>query len=207
QVEELMALLPVRLPFAARWLVSAPIAAGAVALRLTHQNSAAAAAALALVTVALLPSRRLVVLVPAAIAAGALALLVMRPGVAEWMLSGLPLAGDALLAAHFGLTLRRGREPLIARYMRAELGAVPPECRRYARGLTALWTVVLAGLALVHLGAMLGWSGIAASLTLHAILIPGLFLAEHPFRARSFPHLPASPIRTLRSMARSTHAG
>jgi uncharacterized membrane protein len=197
-----------RLPFAARWLVSAPIAAGAVALRLTHQSSAAAAAALALLTVALLPSRRVVVLVPAAIAAGALALLVMRPGVAEWMLSGLPLVGDCLLAAHFGLTLRPGREPLIAHYMRAELGAVPPECRRYARGLTALWSVVLAGLALVHLAAMLGaWPGIAASLTLHAILIPGLFLAEHPFRAHSFPHLPASPIRTLRSMARSTHAG
>ena len=193
-----------RLPFAARWLVSAPIAAGAIALRLTHHNTAAAAAGFALVTVALLPSRRLVVLVPAAILAGALAMLLMRPGAAEWMLAGLPLAGDVLLAAHFGLTLRPGREALIARYMRADLGAVPPEGRRYARRLTALWTLFLAMLGLVHLSALAGgWPGMAASLTLHAILIPVLFLGEHVWRARALPGLPVSPLRTLRSMVRS----
>lgn len=197
-----------RLPFAARWLVSAPIAAGAVALRLAHQNSGAAAAAFALVTVALLPSRRLVVLIPAAIAAGTAALLLMQPGVAEWMLAALPLAGDALLAAHFGLTLRPGREALIARYMQADLGAVPPECRSYARGLTAIWTLLLAALGLVHLAALAGfWPGLEVSLALHAILIPGLFLAEHPWRARAFPNLPTSPLRTLRSMMRAGHAG
>ncbi|MBR0657446.1 hypothetical protein [Plastoroseomonas arctica] len=197
-----------RSAFAARLLVSAPIAAGAMALRLTHQNNAAAAAGLALVAVALLPSRRLVVLVPVALGAAALALMLMRPGVAEWMLASLPFVGDTLLAAHFGLTLRPGREALIARYMRAELGAVPPECRRYAWRLTAMWAVLLAGLALVHLAALSGaWPGIGASAALHAVLIPLLFLAEHPFRARVFPALPASPLRTLRSMLRASHAG
>jgi len=194
--------------FAARLLISAPIAAGAMALRLTHQNSAAAAAGLALVAVALVPSRRVVVLLPAAIAAGALALMLMRPGVAEWMLASLPMLGDGLIAAHFGLTLRTGREPLIARYMRAELGAVPVECLRYARRLTGLWAALLAALAGVHLAALLGaWPGIQASLALHLVLIPGFFLAEHPFRARVFPTLPASPLSTLRSMLRASHAG
>lgn len=197
-----------RLPFAARWLVSAPLAAGAVALRLMDHDGAAAAAAVAVVTVALLPSRRLLVLVPAAILSGAAAALLMRPGVAEWMLAALPLIGDLLIAAHFGLTLRPGREALIAAYMRAELGTVPPECLPYARSLTALWTVVLAVLALVHLAALGGfWPGLSGSLALHAILIPGLFLAEHPWRARVFPNLPASPLSTLRSMVRSDHAG
>lgn len=197
-----------RLPFAARWLVSAPIAAGAIALRLTHHNAGAAAAAFALVTVALLPSRRLVVLVPAAALAGALALLVMRPGAADWMLAALPLVGDVLLASHFGLTLRPGQEALIARYMRADLGAVPPEGRRYARRLTAIWALFLVGLGLVHLSALMGgWPGLAASLTLHAVLIPALFLAEHPWRARALPGLPVSPLRTLRSMVRSGNGG
>lgn len=194
--------------FAARLLISAAIAAGVVALRLTHHNNFAAAAGLALVAVALLPSRRIVVLLPGAIAVAALALLLMRPGVAEWMLASLPFVGDVLLAAHFGRTLLPGREALIARYMRAELGAVPSECQRYARRLTGVWAVLLAGLAVVHLVALAGApGGLAVSMALHAILIPTLFLAEHPFRARVFPNLPASPFRTLRSMFRASHAG
>jgi uncharacterized membrane protein len=195
-------------PLIARLWLSLPIAVAAVALRIAGRSRWAAAAEVALVGAALFPSRRLPVLAVVAATAAGLALLLMRPGAPEFVLGALPLAADLLLGLHFGLTLRPGREALIARYIRAEQGRVPPECTRYARRLTAFWTLVFAGFGAMQALALAG-IGIdpEAGILLHATVMPVLFLGEHLVRARLFPTLPASPVSTIRSILRASHAG
>ncbi|WP_198373529.1 COG4648 family protein [Roseomonas rosulenta] len=140
-----------------------------------------------------------------ALAAGAAAALwVGRQGAAT-LLELMPLAGNLLLAWHFGATLRPGREPLISRYTRAEHGRLPPELARYTRRLTWFWTIIflafagLNGLTLAGLGPAPGRSAVA-NLVLSALF----FLAEHPLRRALFPALgPATPWSTLRAIWRA----
>ncbi len=131
------------------------------------------------------------------------------------LLDILPVAVNGLLAWHFGATLRPGREPLIARYTRLDWGRMPPECVGYARALTGFWAVTLGLLALAHAAAVLappaasaGGIGRGAVLAANAALVAALFLGEHALRTVRFPALGiASPLRTLRVMARASGGG
>ncbi len=62
----------------------------------------------------------------------------------------------ATAALGFARTLRPGRTPLIASIVEVLEGddadTMPPPLRRYTRGLTLAWAVLLAGLALVNAG-------------------------------------------------------
>lgn len=195
-------------PLIARLWLTVPLAGAGIAMRIVGRGHWAAAAEVALVSAAIFPSRRLPVLAMVAAIAAMLALALMRPGMPELVLGALPLVADLLLGLHFGATLSPGREALIARYIRAEQGRVPPECRRYAWRLTALWTLAFGGFGLVQ-GLALAGIGLdpGQGMLLHASLMPALFLGEHLVRARLFPAMPASPVSTIRSILRASHAG
>jgi uncharacterized membrane protein len=65
-------------------------------------------------------------------------------------LAKLPLVlVNLALAWRFGVTLRAGREPMIARFARAERGSLEPDLARYTRGLTVAWVVFFVLMALV----------------------------------------------------------
>ncbi|QNP39544.1 COG4648 family protein [Lysobacter solisilvae (ex Woo and Kim 2020)] len=150
------------------------------------------------------------------VAAGlALALFALRHGeVPQVLLLAPPVVFLALLAWLFGRTLRRPRQPLIARIVAAlhECPAeqLPPELARYARRLTAAWTLLLAVLAVVNgvlacaevpggvlarLGHAPTW-GIArehGSLIANLLnygVVGGFFVGEYALRRRWFRELP-----------------
>lgn len=132
--------------------------------------------------------------------------------VAVWLAGrhGPALVGAALnlmIGLRFAATLRTGRVPLITRYARADMAALPPEAERYTRALTGIWAALLAGFAALHALAVLGhWSTGAVSLV-QAILFPGFFLAEHVVRNRRLPQIGRStPGRTLRAIVASVTA-
>ncbi|UFN48246.1 hypothetical protein LPC08_19860 [Roseomonas sp. OT10] len=147
-----------------------------------------------------------------AAAALALALLFLAaPALAAWLFHAGTMLGMALLAAHFGLTLRRGQEPLIARYSRFDFGHLPPECAAYARGLTAFWAVLLGLGALVQ---VLPLAGVAPAVPAPVLtggmllLCTLLFLGEHVVRSLRFPQYGrATPWRTCRAILSATAAG
>ncbi|MCK8784820.1 hypothetical protein M0638_10540 [Roseomonas sp. NAR14] len=129
------------------------------------------------------------------------------PRLAERALPLLPALGLLAASLHFASTLRPGREALIIRYIRLDHGRVPPECVAYARGLTGFWAAVLLALAAFQgasLPASAGTAGPVPAFT--PVLLAGLFLGEHLVRRRRFPHLAASPRRTLGAVWRF-HAG
>ncbi|MDQ3039511.1 MAG: ketosynthase [Pseudomonadota bacterium] len=61
-----------------------------------------------------------------------------------------------IVSLGFARTLRAGRTPLIASIVEVlegdDVDTMPPPLRRYTRGLTLAWAVLLAGLALVNAG-------------------------------------------------------
>jgi len=144
----------------------------------------------------------------ALLACGALAAAwpAIGPGAAILLPPLLPPFGDLLLALHFGLTLRPGREALITRYTRADFGRLPPECAAYTRALTALWALVFLLMAPLHLALLLGLppfprlgAGLVMGLTAAFMLL--LFLGEHVVRSLRFPQFGlATPARTLRAI-------
>lgn len=194
-------------PLIARLWLTLPLAGAGIALRIAGRNHWAAAAEVALVSAAIFPSRRLPVLAGVAAMAAILALVLMRPGMPELVFGALPLVADIMLGLHFGATLRPGREALISRYIRAEHGCLPPGYATYGTRLTALWTLLFAGFGALQ---ALALSGIgldpARGLLLQAIAMPAFFLGEHLVRARVFPDFPASPVSTIRSIVRASHA-
>jgi uncharacterized membrane protein len=117
------------------------------------------------------------------------------------LLPGLTCAG---LAFGFARSLRRGQEPLIARYIRFDERRDPVECAGYARGLTWFWAVVLAVVAVVELGAVA--RGVDLGMVPDALLL-GLFLGEHVVRSLYFPAGGiAWPLQTLRAIVRAERA-
>jgi uncharacterized membrane protein len=108
---------------------------------------------------------------------------------------------NAALLALFGHTLLPGREPLITRFRRFEIGYVAPKFVRYTRLLTMLWTILFAfGTAVSLAAAVAGnielWSWLA--FVLLPALTVGFFLGEHAYRAcRYGTEGRASPLRTL----------
>lgn len=111
---------------------------------------------------------------------------------------------NAAMFALFGRTLLPGREPLITRFRRFDVGHVAPKFTRYTRRLTLLWTILFAIGTTVSLAAAIAgdielWSWIAF------VLIPAItvafFLGEHAYRAYRYgAEGRASPLRTLALM-------
>ena len=166
----------------------------------------AAVAAMAFL-VALLAGRRWGLrgwLLAAAAAAPAALLALKHPDLAASALHTVPVFAYALLCGYFGRTLMAGREPLITRYCRLDLGAVPEECRGYTRALTALWSVLFGALALECLLLQELASPATWSLFVNVVnygLMAALFIGEHVVRSLRFPQLGlALPWRTGRAM-------
>lgn len=202
-----------RLPrLAPRLLVSLPFSGLCLAARAAGHDLAAAALAAAIIAAFLAPSARAAGVLACALAAGlATWLWVGGHGGARMVLTALPLAGNLTLAWHFGATLRPGREPLIARYSRAEHGEVPAGLARYARRLTMLWTAFFLAFSAANAATLAGFGPPAApAALLNIALAAALFLGEHLVRGVLYPELgPVRPWRTLRAIWRAdalTHA-
>lgn len=125
----------------------------------------------------------------------------------SWVLYLPPLALNLGLCWLFGRTLRRGREPLIARFAVMEQASLSAELSAYTRVLTWLWTAFFAAAALVSLWLALSGNRDAWSLFtnfLNYALVAVLFLGEFVYRRlryRSYRHL--SPLKLLRNVRRA----
>lgn len=127
-------------------------------------------------------------------------------GVAVWLAGrhGPALVAvlvNAAVALRFAATLPAGQVPLITRYARCDPGGLPVRGEAYTRGLTGFWGCVLAGFALLHGLAMLGWWTTAALSLLQSTACLALFLGEHALRSHRLPELGrATPWRTFRAI-------
>lgn len=123
----------------------------------------------------------------------------------------VPVAFIAMIAWFFGRTLRAGRVPLISKIVCAleqvSLSELEPSLRRYTRGLTAAWALVLAAMGVCNLvlaaiavpNGLLASFGIAAPVTVTDAqwswfanwfnygLVGGFFALEYLYRKRRFP--------------------
>ncbi len=129
----------------------------------------------------------------------------------------LPACVNAALGLFFGASLRRGREPLIARIIAAVEGRERlelPGVAGYARGLTAVWAALFAvqTAALLAIAACLTPGGLLESLSLRPpVQLAGgawrwylhvgswalsavLLLAEYPWRRWRLRHVPQLPL-------------
>jgi uncharacterized membrane protein len=191
---------------APRLAISLPLSGLVLAAQAAGQAGAAAVLAAALIGAMAAPTPRAPGIAATALAAGgAMAAALGLPGATEALLGALPLAGNLLLAWHFGATLRPGREPLITRYTRAEQGFVAPGMAAYTRRLTWLWTAFFLAFAaanLLTLGGVGPAPGPSAAANVALSLL--LFLGEHPVRRALFPGVgPATPLSTLRAIWRA----
>jgi uncharacterized membrane protein len=101
----------------------------------------------------------------------------------------LPVAFNLLLAAVFALTLRAGREPMIARFARAERGALVPELAAYTRALTWVWVVFFIAAAALA-AALARWGSARAWIAFTSFgnyaAVAALFCGEYFWRRRRF---------------------
>lgn len=132
-------------------------------------------------------------------------------GLAALPLLLVPVVFVALVAWVFGRSLRPGRVPLITRIVSALDGEaperLPADVAAYARGLTAIWAALLAGMGLANLvlamlatpGGLLAQMGLAspwpitheqwswfANLLGYGV-VGGFFVLEFQWRRRRFP--------------------
>lgn len=141
-------------------------------------------------------------------------------GLAALALDTVPVMLNLLLAWLFGHTLHAGRQPLVAQFIEAIEGKprlAMPGIARYARQLTAFWTVLLVGQALL-LGLLLACQvpgGILWRLGIpspwpvdqawaqgyvHAgayLLLAAVFALEYLFRRWHLRHLPHLGLHAL----------
>jgi uncharacterized membrane protein len=101
----------------------------------------------------------------------------------------LPVAFNLCLAVMFAQTLRAGREPMIARFARAERGTLVPELAAYTRRLTWVWVaffVAAAALAaaLARWGSARAW--IAFTSFGNYAAVATLFVGEYWWRRLRF---------------------
>ena len=159
-----------------------------------------------------------------ALALGLLALLPL--GLAALPMELLPALLPALAAALFGASLRRGREPLVTRFVRLSEGdtaLIDAATAHYTRAVTVAWTLLLAALAAIALllallavpHGLLAMTGVASpwplpqswwSLWSNAIAYAVLgtaFVLEYALRRRL---LPQAPRRGFMAFARALAA-
>jgi len=96
-----------------------------------------------------------------------------------------------MLAAMFGATLARGRQPLCTRLAEAVHGSLTPEEVRYSRQVTLAWTLFLLAISLISsalffFASIEVWSVFANFLSFPLILL--MFAAEYLVRLRKLPH-------------------
>jgi uncharacterized membrane protein len=99
---------------------------------------------------------------------------------------------NVMLAAVFGLSLARGRQPLCTRLAEVVRGRLGPDVLRYTRAVTLAWTLFFLAISLVSTVVFLSasidvWSVFANFLWLPLILL--MFVAEYLVRLRKLPHL------------------
>jgi uncharacterized membrane protein len=191
---------------APRLAISLPLSGLFLAAKAAGLDGAAAVLAVASIAAMAAPTPRAPAIGAIAVLAGAAtALWIGQAGAAATLLAALPLAGNLLLAWHFGATLRAGHEPLITRYTRAEQGRLPPELAGYTRRLTWLWTLFFLAFAVVNLLTLVGAGPAPGPVAMANIVLSALFfLGEHPVRRALFPGLgPATPLSTLRAIWRT----
>lgn len=100
---------------------------------------------------------------------------------------------NVMLAAVFGATLMRGREPLVTKLAETvHRTALPPEVLRYTRQVTLAWTFFFLATALVSsvlfcCASMKVWSVFANFLSFPLILL--MFAVEYAVRLRKLPNL------------------
>lgn len=110
----------------------------------------------------------------------------------------------AMLTTVFGLSLRAGAEPLIARIARYSYPAdMSPAFERYLRKLTAAWTVlfaVLGGVTVVlALAAPFAWWSLFANVLSWAVMA-AMFTGEWIMRRLLLSHFPPhTPLQTIGS--------
>jgi len=97
----------------------------------------------------------------------------------------------AMLAAMFGVTLARGRQPLCTRFAEVVHGSLTPEEVHYSRQVTLAWTLFLLAISLVSsalffLVSIEVWSVFANFLSFPLILL--MFVVEYGVRRRKLPH-------------------
>lgn len=102
-----------------------------------------------------------------------------------------PIAFNSGLCALFASTLRRGKMPLITRYIQMMEGEVPAELVQYSRNLTRIWTVFFALMALIS--ALLALYAPVAVWSLFTnfinyLLVLLLLGGEYFMRDKLFPH-------------------
>jgi len=111
-----------------------------------------------------------------------------------------PIVINAGLAAVFAASLRRPREPVIARFARMEHPVLPPELYLYTRRLTAVWAALFAAMAGVALalalrGSLEAWSTFTNVVSY--LLVAALFAGEHAYRRKRFRHYRHAGLREL----------
>lgn len=117
-----------------------------------------------------------------------------------------PVLLNAFFLYIFGRTLLPGREALIERMSRFEVGELSPKLRIYTRRLTWAWAIFFAlclsaSILLPSYAGLATWSWfVNLGAPLAALLF---FLGEHLYRILRFgAFAPTSPLRTLRAMSR-----
>lgn len=171
------------------WFGIALVLCAALALAggLTQRHALSLAAALLLLLAWLPRVWRRRSLAAMAVWLGLAVLLLVPAGMGhpELALMALPVVFLAAAAWLFARTLRRGEEPLIARFIRVIEGDARlalPGVRGYARGVTRFWACVLGAMAGLSLAIALlarpgGW---LATFGIMAPGLPGWLLAWYP---------------------------
>jgi len=112
------------------------------------------------------------------------------PGLPDLVIHGSPVVINVFLCVLFGLTLRRGHEPLITRFARLEHDVLPPQVERYTRRLTVLWTLFFAAMAAITVALWLLASRTAFSLFVNVVnwvLLAAFLVGEYLYRRMRFP--------------------
>ncbi len=117
-----------------------------------------------------------------------------------------PILANGLMLIVFARTLLPGREALIQKMGRLEVGELSPEFGAYMRGLTWVWAAFfaltfLASIILALWADLATWSWSVNFGVPFLVLL--IFLGEHGYRARRFGgRTPLSPLLTLRAALR-----
>ncbi len=98
----------------------------------------------------------------------------------------------AMLAAVFGVTLARGRQPLCSRFAEAVHGSLAPDVACYTRHVTLAWMLFFVAVSvlssvLFFFSSIEVWSIFANFLSFPLIVL--MFVAEYLVRLRTLPHL------------------